>query len=194
MFHFFLLLRDDIVEEKRAVFKSIYGHSPVKTGVFVPKKVKKQAKKEKASAMMKEPSRKSSRRRAEVNYCETDIKVGKKKTRVVPEKENVRPSEPADVMNTDQDSSENSQFVCSDCNKSFKFNNSLNKHIKAEHMQIEFKCNTCNKSFNYKANLKRHNDLAHNEFAVRYKCSHCLKLFMYSCTLKKHLLNTHNVV
>ena len=157
--------------------------------------MKKQVRKRPAkSPGLSEPVRSSPRTRPKVDYSELEASSKKKKTAGSTKTVMVDIDVKKNVTDVNKEASsedrENS-FSCPDCNRSFKFHNSLAKHIQASHLQIEFKCESCDKSFKYKTNLKRHVDKDHNESEVKYQCLQCSKLFMYSCTLKKHIRNKH---
>ena len=171
--------------EKRVEFKKQFGHSPgAKKLDFRKQKVQKKPK-EKPST---EPIRSSTRKRAEVNYCEIDPKIRKKSANV----KSAEIGRNISVM-SDKDPDVDSPFVCLECNQGYKYRNSLIKHEKAVHQKIEFVCNVCNKLFKFKANLKRHVDVVHSKSDNnKYLCSQCDKSFMYSFTLKKHIKNQHN--
>eukprot|EP00092_Neocalanus_flemingeri_P036532 GFUD01039775.1.p1 GENE.GFUD01039775.1~~GFUD01039775.1.p1 ORF type:complete len:209 (+),score=25.13 GFUD01039775.1:40-627(+) len=179
-------LRDLVVAEKKIVFKSIFGYSlsPGKKSVLRKEQVHKKVAKSKELAV---PTRSSSRVKPTVNYLELEAENRKRKTVLFPKAQSVTDDSKKDKLEFDK----NSVFVCSICMLPFKFQNSLVKHIKANHELLEFCCDICNKTFNYKANLKRHVDVTHAESAVNFPCSLCSKVFMYNCTLKKHIKVQH---
>jgi len=84
-------------------------------------------------------------------------------------------------------------FVCNFCDKIYKYEKGLSRHI-AEVHDIEdapcktFNCVHCNKEFRRKSILKRHQEsnVCSENFA--YSCSNCSKGFETSDKLKMHLL------
>ena len=134
----------------------------------------------------KEPSRRSQRIRAEVDYCELDNSDKQQKG----ENKTSRKGDKNIESSINSDTEEGHRYSCSDCDKSFIFENSLSKHIKADHEKDSFNCDNCDKSFNYQSNLIRHKNIKHAP-KVSYKCNQCEKHFMYKFTLKKHSIKFH---
>jgi uncharacterized C2H2 Zn-finger protein len=83
-------------------------------------------------------------------------------------------------------------FPCEKCDKVFKFNNSLVKHVNSIHDKTMFTCNVCFSSFTYLANLKRHSDKSHNGSIVKYHCKECSQSFTYQHNLNTHLVKFHD--
>ncbi|XP_013379858.1 zinc finger protein squeeze isoform X3 [Lingula anatina] len=103
-------------------------------------------------------------------------------------------------------------FRCKICNKTFKFNNGLVRHVRLIHVgEKPFECNICKKRFGYKHTLMEHQNLhygnkpyvclvCNKRFAARsnwvmhrsvhkkpFSCTICAKHFDSEPQLKKHL-------
>ena len=94
------------------------------------------------------------------------------------------------MMEVDNNVDNVKNYMCTECNKSYKHRNSLVKHLKC-HNNEQYMCNICDKTFNYSANLTRHIVSKHSKSTVEYKCGLCRISFSYSFTLKKHLKKFH---
>ena len=185
---------DSNIAERKVKFKAIFDYSPKQSSSLVKEKVPKKM----IGKLNKpvEPTRRSGRAGPKVDYRELEDyrkhKIGvhsalSQKVDVV-DLNGISVKNPPDV---DKDILENSTFVCSKCSRSFKFHNSLVKHVMADHENMEFRCDVCNKVYNYKANLKRHIDVSHGKSKVKFQCCLCSKSFLYRSTLKKHIKNHH---
>ena len=78
---------------------------------------------------------------------------------------------------------------CNACDKSFKANSDLEKHVSDVHTDSE--CDLCNKKLKTKRKLEDH--ICPEADIVPQKCekSYCNKEFVNSASLKKHMKNTH---
>ncbi len=74
-------------------------------------------------------------------------------------------------------------YYCEKCDRYFKDNGKLTRHIKSVHENITYKCNQCDKSFKRPENLKSHIRGIH-ERADDMTCTLCDKSF----GLRKHLV------
>ena len=81
---------------------------------------------------------------------------------------------------------------CNQCDRTFKFRNSLVKHVNAVHNDMVYECNICKSSFAYFSNLKRHKEKEHSSSIVRYHCSECALSFTYKHNLKTHIRKFHD--
>ncbi|XP_044272663.1 zinc finger protein 521-like [Tribolium madens] len=82
-------------------------------------------------------------------------------------------------------------YRCGICDKDFKLNSVLQKHIKHVHLKDYnyYQCHMCGKQFCYRNSLKAHL-ITHN--AKTIKCDLCPKKFATRVVLKKHLRNVHS--
>lgn len=78
------------------------------------------------------------------------------------------------------------QFKCNQCEKSYKYNANLKRHVKGAHDKTEYVCQLCGLQFTYPSNLKRHVTERHSNQKKKYKCIECT----YE-TLRKNLLHKH---
>eukprot|EP01084_Bolivina_argentea_P039876 73684_1 len=78
-------------------------------------------------------------------------------------------------------------FKCNytNCNLKFNQNYHLRRHIKCVHGPPQYKCNYCNNKFQKKRKLNKHMALIHNEFCP-FVCKECLKRFSRECDLNRH--------
>ena len=99
---------------------------------------------------------------------------------ILPEFSSVERQEPAV-------STEEKNYSCEHCTKSFISSSCLQKHkcIQKGKKAFSFsKCENCGKSFTSVSNLNRHKRIHTGE--KPYSCKHCGKSFTYSSNLKKH--------
>ena len=85
--------------------------------------------------------------------------------------------------------SEEKRFVCSHCDKKFKFKSSLFAHRKSEHWGTEqkenrYKCEQCDSSFRYKIELTKHKRIHKDERP--HVCGECGANFKRSAHLRMH--------
>ena len=78
---------------------------------------------------------------------------------------------------------------CNQCEKSFKWVQDLEKHIKAVHQGMKKKCSLCEFQTNYNQNLKGHMKAIHG--ISKYKCEICNKLFNGNFDLQIHISGFH---
>lgn len=76
-------------------------------------------------------------------------------------------------------------FICSICNKGFKLNAKMQRHILNSHGKKDFICKLCNKGFTSKEYLLNH-EKSHNE-ENQYKCTYCTKSFVTKQKLTEHI-------
>eukprot|EP00092_Neocalanus_flemingeri_P062137 GFUD01074901.1.p1 GENE.GFUD01074901.1~~GFUD01074901.1.p1 ORF type:complete len:205 (+),score=23.12 GFUD01074901.1:38-652(+) len=187
--------RDINIAEKEEQFEVIFGHSPNQSRTT--KKDSNQKLGKKANKLSVKPTRRSTRGKPEVNYCELESVSKQHKTvqnsasKVeyvdIPREVKIRPN----TSKIEDTSVHHAELVCSVCNKEFRFKNSLVKHVKATHENSAFPCDICNKTFSYLSDLKRHIGINHSEHKVNYKCAQCNTFFLYRFTLMKHIRNYH---
>eukprot|EP00092_Neocalanus_flemingeri_P106300 GFUD01136384.1.p1 GENE.GFUD01136384.1~~GFUD01136384.1.p1 ORF type:complete len:200 (+),score=33.94 GFUD01136384.1:41-640(+) len=182
--------RDLNIAELNQEFESIFGYSRQQSGYLRKEKCRKKAAK---SPKHVKPTRSSSCVKSRVKYLEEDISKKDKKfvVKVLFPKVVVDYSVKSNQNSDGVDSDNIAAFVCSECSRSFKFQNSLIKHVTTSHKNIVFQCEVCEKSYNSEANLKRHIVVADCESKVKYECGQCSKSFMYSSTLKRHNIKHH---
>lgn len=86
----------------------------------------------------------------------------------------------------DGESAREFRHVCSLCQKSFKFQSFLNRHMTLHTGERQHKCTMCDKSFTRKSNLDTHM-ITHTSLKP-HKCSECAKCFVKKSHLKRHML------
>ena len=170
------------ISEKKVAFKAIFGYSPHSS----PSKPVS-SKKQRVQKAPVEATRRSERKKPVVNYCEVSESSDRKS---VGFKMNLKIVDININTNVDNNVDNVVNYMCTECNKSYKHRNSLVKHLKC-HNKEQYMCNICDKTFNYSANLTRHIVSKHSKSTVEYKCGLCRISFSYSFTLKKHLKKFH---
>ena len=82
-------------------------------------------------------------------------------------------------------------FNCNTCNKTFKANNTLERHIQQVHQQKKmFSCNVCDMTFNQKINMNKHIAEIHHQLKA-FKCHSCYKTFKRKSHLNYHITDIH---
>ena len=163
------------------MFKEVFGHSPIQPSFNKVIKNVPRMSNSRTSSNQQNPTRKSTRIKLKVNY--RDIQIVSKVKRRLSHKQD----EPKKVESSENPSSNVYTFVCLMCDKTFKYKNSLSKHFKAMHTEMEFRCDVCGNVFNYMSNLKRHKDMTHSEEKVKHECKICENNFSYKSSLMKHI-------
>ncbi|XP_055541701.1 zinc finger protein 623-like [Wyeomyia smithii] len=81
-----------------------------------------------------------------------------------------------------------SENVCKICNKQFRLDHMLLKHLSEIHqLTLElFHCDQCGKKFSTEPKLRKHQYNTHRENKNLYVCSHCGQKFEKKLTLKDH--------
>ena len=90
--------------------------------------------------------------------------------------------------------SDSKPFKCPRCVLSFRENYNLQKHISGVHEKGElFKCNQCDKVYKYRNSLSDHIDMAHNTDKTKplFNCKQCHKSFFHAKVLRTHQLRVH---
>ena len=100
----------------------------------------------------------------------------------------------ADVHNKEVNSrvtmrSNNTLQKCLACDKMFKANSDLEKHIRDKHTEAE--CHMCHKKFPTKKDVEEH--ICYDNEVVPQVCekTYCHKEFISTAALKKHMKSTH---
>ncbi len=90
---------------------------------------------------------------------------------------------------------------CDHCNLMFKFEHSLNDHIKSFHDELKvFKCEICNREFSRWFNLQRHTVRNHKDSLVHLRkevvekseCQICQQTFTTTESARRHMNLVHN--
>lgn len=83
------------------------------------------------------------------------------------------------------------KYKCKICQKSFKLQRLMNRHMKNHSNIKRYLCTFCNKGFNDAFDLKRH---TRTHTGVRpFHCSECDRKFTQRCSLESHLNKVHQV-
>ena len=87
--------------------------------------------------------------------------------------------------------SDSRPFQCAidGCDKSFKLNKDLTRHLKQVHGPKQHQCLICLKSFTADKSLKTHIASVHDE--IRHQCNKCTKSYTQSCRLQQHIQKQH---
>ena len=172
--------------------KSAFGQSPITDNI--EQKVTKRDKSVKIASKGNNegPSRKSSRianiAMPPGTYTE-NTDTGCSKKRKVPSR---APLTVQLSSKSEKPDSAAETFPCTLCDKRFKHNNSLRKHINAVHKEKLFTCDICLSSFAYLANLRRHTLKDHSGTNERFLCKECSQMFSYKHNLKAHINKFHS--
>ena len=177
------------MSDLKQLFKETFGFSPVKKPVVVkPRKPRKLKISE-----VKVPSRKSLRIEDKELplgfYCDQNLELGERKKNK--SRASVEDSVEVTMYTSNMSESTADSFQCLDCEKKFKFKNSLMKHINAVHSKTRFSCHVCFSTFSYRANRKRHVALEHETNPSINQCKDCNQTFTYKHNLKSHLKKFH---
>ena len=78
---------------------------------------------------------------------------------------------------------------CSKCKASFLLRTSLEKHMASVHEKKKNKCSKCKASFRFKMSLEKHMASVHEE--KKNKCSKCKASFRFKKSLEKHMASVH---
>lgn len=84
---------------------------------------------------------------------------------------------------------QNSQYGCSQCNKSFNTVHGLEVHVRRTHAGAlrPHCCELCGKTFGHEISLQQHKQTIHSS-AKNFNCTICGKCFKRSSTLSTHML------
>ena len=90
------------------------------------------------------------------------------------------------------------QYSCELCNKKYKNNANLLKHLEKEHSKIVIKddsteCTICNKTYSTKNKLKRHIDTIHKKIGI-VECELCNVKLCSADSLATHIKNVHEKI
>ena len=85
-------------------------------------------------------------------------------------------------------------FQCSidGCDKSFKINGKLTRHLKQVHGPKQHQCLICLKSFTANRSLKQHIASVHDE--IRHQCTKCTKSYSQRGHLQQHIKKEHSQI
>ena len=83
-------------------------------------------------------------------------------------------------------------FNCDSCDKNFRFQSILKRHIEIVHEGKRLKCNFCSMTFTTSHNIIKHFSVLHAGKGV-FKCELCEKRFLKKTTLSTHVHTMHNV-
>jgi len=86
----------------------------------------------------------------------------------------------------------NGYVQCSSCDKMFRGNYELRKHIETIHEQLRFTCSICNRQFKSKDGLKYHQNLLHIT-DNKFKCKFCSLKFSNKQRLLIHERKDHDI-
>ena len=92
---------------------------------------------------------------------------------------------PGQTEMNEEDYSENRQFKCTNCPRSFNWKSNLIRHLSDHENNRYFPCENCDKSFSDPSNLQRHIRTQHVG-ARSHACPECGKTFATSSGLKQH--------
>ncbi len=81
---------------------------------------------------------------------------------------------------------------CNVCNKAFRFESTLRRHIEGIHNKSKFMCQYCGKSYTQNGHLLYHIKMRHSA-TMDFPCVICDKQFAYRYQLKKHMNNSHQI-
>lgn len=79
------------------------------------------------------------------------------------------------------------EYQCEVCNKTFKQNVQLQKHMLTHSGSRPFQCYVCGKSFRQRASLQKHYSV-HNNGTNSFVCQTCNRLFVSQTNLQRHML------
>jgi DNA-directed RNA polymerase subunit RPC12/RpoP len=83
------------------------------------------------------------------------------------------------------------KYRCKICDKTFKLQRLMNRHMKNHSNVKRYLCTFCQKGFNDAFDLKRH---TRTHTGVRpFQCDHCERRFTQRCSLESHLNKVHQV-
>ena len=83
---------------------------------------------------------------------------------------------------------------CTHCDKQFKREENMKRHIEEEHSDQKSGgniCEQCGKSFTLERNLKQHLKNTHSPFFSSFNCDHCEMSFKLKASLKRHQKEKH---
>ncbi|XP_065566492.1 PR domain zinc finger protein 5-like isoform X1 [Artemia franciscana] len=89
------------------------------------------------------------------------------------------------------------QFLCPFCNKMFRYNHVMRRHIRTCHASTSdtlYLCPGCDKTFGCPDQMKRHMLVHNTEDQKKFACDMCPMRFNYSHTLKRHKMGVHNLL
>ena len=84
----------------------------------------------------------------------------------------------------------NIYFVCKECEYKNVNKQNTERHIKANHLQLEFNCDQCTYATARRASLLVHIRTVHEKI-YKYQCQQYEKPFLHALSLKTHVLSEH---
>lgn len=97
----------------------------------------------------------------------------------------------------DQDDKSDHKFLCDQCDKSFKYRQSLQYHIDSVHLEKKtFSCQVCGKGFPRIQRLREHSQRIHGDALVEYPhtCAECGREFITNGAYKLHMRKFHSII
>ena len=83
------------------------------------------------------------------------------------------------------------ELVCTVCNKTFRFQSNLSRHVRVVHEKLRpHVCKVCNKAFAESHDLRKHVKIVH-EGVKLFECKHCGRGFSDVGNLNKHVAAVH---
>ncbi len=99
--------------------------------------------------------------------------------------------------NEHEDNGMDARFLCDQCDKCFKYRQSLQYHIESVHMdKKDFACNICGRGFTRLQRLREHQARMHGEGAsgTTYSCDECDRTFLTGAQYKLHMRKFHDII
>ena len=80
-------------------------------------------------------------------------------------------------------------FPCNKCDKNYKQEISLRRHIESVHEGVRYSCTQCEQQYPQKKDLKAHMQTIHE--GIRFECNHCGKNFQSKSAVNYHIQSKH---
>ena len=81
-------------------------------------------------------------------------------------------------------------FECDQCDKKFRVQDTLARHINSVHLGVRYPCKLCHKTFTQPQHLKSHIKSVHEKIK-RFFCTGCDYKFYYKAGLQNHIKKRH---
>ena len=92
--------------------------------------------------------------------------------------------------NIHREGADETNHICEFCSRTFKSTDHLKQHQRT-HEGLKFSCNICDKRFRWDSSLNSHMKAAHSKSSPSFRCIDCGKCFKDRNNFKKHLF-THS--